>query len=194
LNIAPGKNRTGIVNIQSEAIPENTINLGSATSTINILGNLSATTILPKLSTYSSSTGTNVVGSVGYIYQTPSAISGTLPTGTNSIVASIPSMPIGIYMVSISFSIGADNDGEVNMPSYFAGLSGLTNISPFIAINGATNIVIPANSQIPISLCGIWSNTTVQTLRANIQPVYTTGTLIFKGDSDFLKMTAVRIA
>jgi hypothetical protein len=147
----------------------------------------------PNLFNYTTSTGTGVVNSFGYVYQTSFGVSGIITSATPTIIASIDSIPPGIYMVTLNFILAANSVTDVNITTQINRLFGTSIVNPVIAIMAYQNLVITVNG-FQYNLSGVWVNTITQTLNATTRVTYTTGELVFVGNPATYKLTAVRIA
>jgi hypothetical protein len=173
----------------------NTVNIGSTTSTVN-LGASSATVInaypiKPALTAYNGTTGTNIVGSIGYIYR-GSANTGSFPTNSLQPSGTITDVPAGVYYVSATVAIDTTTVGQITYQQY--SLDDGVGTSTF-AMTGIATGTAPGNCADRIyygNVTGCICLTTTSTLRVRSFWQFTSGT--FTRSANSFNFTAVRIA
>jgi hypothetical protein len=164
----------------------NTVNIGSSTSTINSFP------IKPALTTYDATTGTNIVGSIGYIYR-GSANTGSLPNTSLQIHGTISNVPAGVYYVSASICVNCSVAGQIYYQQYTLDLG--NGISDVFAESGIAVGTAPGNCVVRDyfgNVSGVTSLTATTTLRVRTFWNFSGGT--FSRSSLNFTFTAVRIA
>jgi hypothetical protein len=152
----------------------NTVSIGSSTSTIN-LGSSTATVInsfpispVSASITYSTTTGTQIVGSIGYILQGTLVSNGGL-TSTTTYNMGTMVIDKGVWMVTgnVGYSSGASTN--LHEVSIWLATSAIDD-----DFNGfMTSGVITANRTAEIGTRGIWSFDSLSTLRLRFRVDYT---------------------
>jgi hypothetical protein len=173
----------------------NEVNIGSTATTVNI-GESSATVInsypiSPALTTYNVSTGTNIVGSIGYIYR-GSASTGSFPNNSLLTSGTISNVPVGVYYVSATVAIDTTTVGQINYQQY--SLDDGVSTSTF-AMTGIASGTAPGNCVDRIyygNVSGCICLTTTSTLSVRSFWQFTSGT--FTRSANSFNFTAVRIA
>jgi hypothetical protein len=165
-----------IININSTNASSNTVNIGNTTSTIN-LGASTATVIntypLSPVSaniTYSSTTGTQIVGSIGYILQGTLVSNGGL-TSTTTYNMGTMVIDKGVWMVTGNVGYSSGTSTNLNEVSIWLATSAIDD-----DFNGfMTSGVITTNRTAEIGTRGIWSFDSLSTLRLRFRVDYTGG-------------------
>jgi hypothetical protein len=173
------------ININSTNIVSNTINIGSSTSVIN------SWPIKPALTAYNATNGTNIVGSIGYIYR-GSANTGSFPNSSLQPSGTITDVPVGVYYVSATVAIDTTTVGQITYQQYSLDDGVGTNT---FAMTGIASGTAPGNCVDRIyygNVSGCICLTTTSTLRVRSFWQFTSGT--FTRSANSFNFTAVRIA
>jgi hypothetical protein len=177
-------NGTGNVNLGTGST--GTVSIGKSNSTaININRGLTPTY------SYDGSTGTNIVGTIGYIYR-GSVSTGSLPNSSLQTHGTISNVPIGVYYVYASVCVDTTTVGQVTYQQYSIDTGVDTN--PF-AILGICSGTAPGNCSDRTyfgNLSGIVSLTATSTIRVRTFWQFSSGSFTRNGTS--FSFAAVRIA
>jgi hypothetical protein len=139
--------------------------------------------------TYSATTGTNVVGSIGYMYviTTPNGAgfvnNANLTSGASQVYGTIASIPAGVYMVSCT--IGLTTVAGNTFQNFWASISSTAYSNRSTPPSGP-------NTDYYYNISGVVAYTTATTLDANLFPIFS-GTAPKMISTNF-KLSAVRIA
>lgn len=164
------------INVNSTNASSNTVNIGNTTSTIN-LGSSTTTVInsypIKPVSaniTYSSTTGTQIVGSIGYILQGTLVSNGGLTSGTTYNMGTMV-IDKGVWLVTGNVGYSSGTSTNLNEVSIFLATSAIDD-----DFNGfMTSGVITTNRTAEIGTRGIWSFDSLSTLRLRFRVDYTGG-------------------
>jgi hypothetical protein len=185
-NLATIEAKALTMNLNSNNVSVNTINLGGSVSIIN------AYPITPSSGiTYNATTGTNIVGTIGYVYR-GSFSGGSLPSSSLQQIGSIASVPAGVYYVSASVAVDCTVAGQIQHQQY--SLDTGNSVVTF-AITGTGTGTAPGNCLVRIyygNVSGVICLTTTTSLFVRVFWQYSGGTFARSGNS--FQFTAVRIA
>ena len=185
----------GTVNVNASGSSNTNIGSGTNTGTITI-GNSSTTTLnigeaMTPTYGYDISAGTNVVGTVGYIYR-GSVTTGALPNSSLQTHGTISNVPVGVYYVYASVCVDTTTVGQITYQQYTIDTGVDTN--PF-AILGIATGTAPGNCTDRTyfgNLSGVTCLTSTQTIRVRTFWQFSSGTFTRSGIS--FNFAAVRIA
>jgi hypothetical protein len=169
-------NLCSTININKTNSSPNTINIGSTTSTIN-LGETTSTKInsfpispVSESITYSTTTGTQIIGSIGYILQGTLVSNGGL-TSTTSYNMGTMVIDKGVWMVTGNVGYSTGDSTNLHEVSIWLATSAIDD-----DFNGfMTSGVITTNRTAEIGTRGIWSFDSLSTLRLRFRVDYTGG-------------------
>jgi hypothetical protein len=165
----------------------NSITIGSASTTALNIGE----PMTPTYTTYDITSGTNIVGSIGYIYR-GSVTTGSLPNSSLQTHGTISNVPIGVYYVYASVCVDTTTVGQVTYQQYSIDTGVDTN--PF-AILGICSGTAPGNCSDRTyfgNLSGVTCLTSTQTIRVRTFWQFSSGAFTRNGTS--FSFAAVRIA
>ena len=164
----------------------NSITIGNASTTALTIGE----PLTPSYS-YDISAGTNIVGTIGYIYR-GSVTTGSLPNSSLQTHGTISNVPAGVYYVYASVCVDTTTVGQVTYQQYSIDTGVDTN--PF-AILGICSGTAPGNCIDRTyfgNLSGVTCLTSTQTIRVRTFWQFSSGTFTRSGIS--FNFAAVRIA
>jgi len=188
-------------------------NLNSATTTINgstlqlsstviELGDASTTNLninkqmTPAYGSYNTTTGTAVIGSIGYVYNGTYAGNTNITSGNNITAGTITSIPVGVYVVTCVITFVATVAGQI---SYSRGQTDLQSAGSPFAVTGICHGTASGNCTLrdyQINCSGVTTVTTPINIvaRVNLQFVGGTYTTVNGGTFTNFFLRAVRIA
>jgi len=178
--------RGATVNVNSTYLALNSVNIGSSFSTINSYPISPNTGI-----TYDGTIGTNIAGTIGYVYN-GSFTGGSLLNSSLQTVGNINSLPKGVYMVTGSFCFNCSVAGQV---SYQQAQITKNSNSESVAMVGICTGTAPGNCSVRnyfLNVSGIVSLTASDGLTATLFLQFTGGT--FARSANSFAFRAVRIA
>jgi hypothetical protein len=193
--------QTGAVSIGNASTTTNTIlgatiNIGNSGTNAITIGNASTTALnigepMTPTYTYDISAGTNIVGTIGYIYR-GSVTTGSLPNSSLQTHGTISNVPAGVYYVYASVCVDTTTVGQVTYQQYSIDTGVDTN--PF-AILGICSGTAPGNCSDRTyfgNLSGVTCLTSTQTIRVRTFWQFSSGVFTRSGTS--FSFAAVRIA
>ena len=113
----------GNVNIGTSG--SGTITIGNATTTALNIGD----PITPTYSYNVSTTGTNIVGTIGNILTTPASAITSVSTTAHTVISSLAITSIGVYMISVYLSFGTNTAGTNDRLRVYVGYGASNNTS-----------------------------------------------------------------
>lgn len=164
----------------------NAITIGSASTTALNIGEPMTPTY-----GYDISAGTNIVGTIGYIYR-GSVTTGSLPNSSLQTHGTISNVPAGVYYVYASVCVDTTTVGQITYQQYSIDTGVDTN--PF-AILGIATGTAPGNCSDRTyfgNLSGVTCLTSTQTIRVRTFWQFSSGAFTRNGTS--FSFAAVRIA